>query len=267
MKKRFPAVIIAIILFALLIPKANAVSLKVANTTVQNVKMNNGTTYVPIRQTSQLLGNSVKVSWENGQAIVRASGVNVTARPGDCYIEANGRMLYAAEGVKLVNGSTLVPIRPLAAAFGASVYWDGATSSVSVSRGSGTIASSDAYYDSSEVYWLSRIIHAESESEPLKGKIAVGNVVLNRVKSPGFPSTIYTVIFDTKGGVQFTPVANGAIYNSPSAESIVAAKLCLDGASVAGNSLFFFNPAISTSSWIKNSRSYVCAVGNHLFYA
>lgn len=49
-----------------------------------------------------------------------------------------------------------------------------------------------------DLYWLSRIISAESRGESLKGQIAVGNVVLNRVEEDDFPDTIPAVIFDRK---------------------------------------------------------------------
>ncbi|NLA88049.1 MAG: copper amine oxidase, partial [Clostridiales bacterium] len=90
-------------------------------------------------------------------------------------------MLYTAYGVKAENGSILVPVRVLAKALGASVGWDGSHGLITIKRGGGAIQSGDSFYDSDAVLWLSRIIHAESEMEPLTGKIAVGNVILNRV--------------------------------------------------------------------------------------
>ena len=179
-------------------------------------------------------------------------------------MQANGRMLYASDGIKLIDGTTMVPVRVLAKALGASVAWHADTQTAAVTSGSGTIESGDSYYDSDSVYWLARIINAESESEPLAGKIAVGNVILNRVASPDFPGTIYDVIFD---GSQFTPAKNGTINNTPTAESVLAAKLCLDGASTAGSSLFFLNPAISTNMWAAQNRAYVTTIGHHAFYA
>ncbi|NLW27732.1 MAG: cell wall hydrolase [Hungateiclostridium saccincola] len=124
---------------------------------------------------------------------------------------------------------------------------------------------SSAYSDA--VYWLSRIIHAEAQSEPYEGKVAVGNVVLNRVKSPGFPNTIYGVIFEYYKGIpQFTPVANGTIYNTPSKSSIQAAKDSLNGARPVGDSLYFFNPSKSAGTWIVKNRQYYKRIGNHVFY-
>lgn len=268
MKKRILTAIIAVVIFFAIAPRANAVSLLVDNTAVtENVTLYNSTTYVPIRAVSNLLSPGSKVSWENGQAVVKTPSLTLTARPGDCYMQANGRMLYASEGIKLVSGTTLVPIRALAKAFGAAVSWNGSAQAAVVKSGSGTIAAGDYFYDSGSVYWLSRIINAESSGETLKGKIAVGNVILNRVSSPSFPNTIYDVIFDTRWGTQFQPVANGTIYDTPSAESALAAKLCLDGASVVGASLFFFNPSTATSHWISQSCTYVATIGNHVFYA
>ena len=87
------------------------------------------------------------------------------------------------------------------------------------------------------------------------------------MKSPDFPSSIYGVIFDRKNGVQFTPVANGTIYNTPSAESIRAAKECLSGTSVVGSCLYFFNPKTATKAdWIIRNCSYYASIGNHDFY-
>ena len=85
-----------------------------------------------------------------------------------------------------------------------------------------------------DLYWLSRIISAESRGEPLEGQIAVGNVVLNRVASADFPDTIYGVIFDDRWGGQFTPVRNGTIYQVPSARSVEAAGLSLSRGHTAG---------------------------------
>lgn len=268
MKKRLLATMFALVLTVSVVPAAAAVSLAVdGRVLTEPVALYQSTTYVPIRATSLALSPGAQVRWEGGQAVVQTPALNITARPGNSYLEANGRMLYAPEGIKLVNGSTLVPVRALAKAFGASVSWNGAAQRAAVTKGSGTILSGDSFYDSDELYWLSRIIHAESGGESLAGKIAVGNVIQNRVSSPSFPDSIYGVIFDNKFGVQFQPTANGAIHKEPSAESVLAAKLCLDGASIVGDSLYFLNPAKASSFWIMENRPYIRTIGNHYFYA
>lgn len=118
-----------------------------------------------------------------------------------------------------------------------------------------------------DIYWLSRIIEAEASGECYTGKVAVGNVIMNRVKSPDFPNTIYNVIFDSYNGIpQFSPVANGTIYNTPSSDSICAAKDAYNGSRPVGDALFFFNPDKAAASWIVNTRTYVTRIGNHVFY-
>ncbi len=124
----------------------------------------------------------------------------------------------------------------------------------------------DSAYDYEDLYWLARIISAEAKGESFTGQIGVGTVVLNRVKSKQFPNTVKGVVFDRKYGTQFTPVANGSIYNTPTQSAVVAAKMCLDGYTLSGSVLYFLNPSIATSSWIQNNRKYAFRVGNHEFY-
>ena len=82
--------------------------------------------------------------------------------------------------------------------------------------------STDSSY-ATNLYWLSRIIHAEAGAESYNGKVAVGNVILNRVNSDLFPSTVKGVIFEYFQGIpQFSPVEEGTIYNNPPEESIQA---------------------------------------------
>lgn len=267
MIKRFFSLVFVMGLLVTAVPSAKAISLDVDGVPTRiGVSLYNSTSYVPLRAAAQILCPGAKISWENQQAVMATSNLYLTARPGNCYLDANGRNLYIENGVRLINGSTMVPIRVLAKALGASVSWDGVTNKVLVRKGSGTILAGESFYDSSSIYWLSRIIHAESESEPLKGKIAVGNVILNRVKSPSFPNTIYDVIFDRNFGIQFEPVRNGTINDMPNEESILAAKLCLDGAEVVGNSIYFLNPVKSTQLWALKNCVYVATIGNHQFY-
>ena len=204
------------------------------------------------------------VTWETDRAVIRADGLKVTAKPGDKYILANGRAVAAPHGVHLQAGRTLVPVRVLAEAMGASVYWNSATGAVSVVGGTAGSVPETGHRD--DLYWLSRIISAESRGEPLLGKLAVGNVVLNRAAHPDFPDTIYDVIFDSRWGGQFEPVRNGAIYDEPTEESVLAAKLVLEGASVAGDSLYFLAPALTDDHWIMDNRDYVATIGVHWFY-
>lgn len=220
------------------------------------------TVYVSYWPIVSALYPNAEARWANGQAEVRAEGLEMQIKPQTSYIVANGHYLYVPNGVLSKNGSLLVPVRVLCRALGASVYWNSAASAVHIASGSGPIAHQS--YPQDSLYWLSRIIYAESGNQPLAGKIAVGNVVLNRVNSPAFPNTVYSVVFQ---GSQFTPVMNGTIYSTPNAESVLAAKLCLDGANTVGDALYFVNPRATPGSWASRNRPYVATIGAHAFFS
>ena len=91
-------------------------------------------------------------------------------------------------------GRVVVPLKELVKAFDAKLSWDPADGTTSITTGSGGIASGDSFYNQDDLFWLSRVVYAESGNQSLDGKIAVANVVLNRVKSPIFPNTIEGVL-------------------------------------------------------------------------
>lgn len=226
-------------------------------------RMVGDTTYVSLRAVAQMLAPEAQVVWEDGEARVQGRGVALSARPGEQWLTVNDRALYIPDGVQLKDGVTSVPVRALATALGGQVDWD-RDAGVTLTPGSGSPAS--APYTEDELYWMSRIISAESQGEPLLGKLAVGTVVLNRVASDEFPGTIYDVIFDRKWGVQFAPVANGTIYNEPTEESVLAAKMVLEGARAAGDSLYFIAPDLTDNHWTMEHQTYVTTIGCHWFY-
>lgn len=233
-----------------------------------NARLINSTTYVPLRFFCEMLGEcSVRWSASDRIATVKANGLSVTAAAGSRYIVANGRYLYSsAPNVVLDDDRLYVPVRVIAKAFGVDVSWNGRTRSVSVGDKVKPILSGDLFYDEDAVFWLSRIISSESCGEPFIGQIAVGNVVLNRVRAPQYPNTIWGVIFDRKYGVQFSPVSYGTIYNEPYYTSVIAAKICLEGYTISEDILYFFDPYISTSNWISDNRPYAFTIGGHYFY-
>ena len=224
-------------------------------------------TMIPLLDFCKIMdGTSYISSYSGGVVSVRTRGITVSAKAGDYYIEANGRCFYTDVSCRLIGGTLYVPIRAAARAFDAKVIWNDTARSVEIVDRGGVCAAADQVYWDGSVLWLSRIIYAESRGEPLLGKIAVGNVVMNRVESNLFPNTIYGVIFDRKYGIQFTPIATGAIYNNSNAECIRAAKMVLEGTSVNDGVLYFLNPSIATSSWIQKNRRFAFVIGNHHFY-
>jgi len=116
-------------------------------------------------------------------------------------------------------------------------------------------------YTNSDVYLLARLIHSEARGETYTGQVAVGAVVLNRVKSPSFPNTISGVIYQKNA---FTAVADGQFNLAPNDTAIRAAKDAMSGWDPSYGSLYYYNPAIATSKWIL-TRKVVVTIGRHVF--
>ena len=116
-------------------------------------------------------------------------------------------------------------------------------------------------YKSADVYLLARVIYAEARGESYTGKVAVGAVVLNRVRSSSFPNTISGVVYQP---LAFTAVADGQINLTPDATSQRAAQDAINGWDPTYGCLYYYNPKIATSKWIY-SRPTVITIGNHVF--
>lgn len=229
-----------------------------------------GYTMVPIRAVSDALcAESVVWNPKNSTATITKGDTALQITKSSNIAWVNSKKVTLEKAAVIRNNRFYVPIRFVAETFGTKVNWDGTTHTVSITAPNVTVPPhliENRDYTEEDIYWLSRIVHAESSGEPMTGKIGVANVVLNRVDSPEFDDTVYEVVFDRKYGVQFTPTANGAIYNTPSADSITAAKRALAGEKTVGNSLYFLNPSISTNFWIVNNRTFYKSIGNHDFY-
>ncbi len=112
-----------------------------------------------------------------------------------------------------------------------------------------------------DVNLLARLINGEARGESYTGQVAVGAVVLNRVRSSSFPNTIAGVIYQQGA---FTAVSDGQI-NKPVVQSCInAAHDAMNGWDPSGGALYYYNPAIATNSWIW-SRPVVARIGNHVF--
>ncbi len=230
--------------------------------------MENNITYIPLRTAFEALGASV--SWDSGNnsASVALGDTSAVLTYGSAAVTKGVQQTVLDYGLVLKNGVSYVPSRLVGEIANAYVEWNYDYATICIYKDGVIVPSTseNKSYGATEIFWLSRIIEAESSGEPMDGKIAVGNVIMNRVQSADFPNTIYDVIFDTRYSVQFQPISNGTIYNNPSRDSIIAAKRALRGENVVGGSLYFFNPRISKSSWISRNRTYFKTIANHDFY-
>ena len=115
----------------------------------------------------------------------------------------------------------------------------------------------------SDLQLMARAINGEARGEPYEGQVAVGAVILNRVKSSQFPNTIAGVIYQSGA---FTAVADGQI-NAPIDENSTvykAAQDAMNGWDPTGGCIYYFNPATATNKWIW-SRPVVKTIGKHRF--
>ncbi len=122
-------------------------------------------------------------------------------------------------------------------------------------------SSSSSSLSSSDLNLLSRLIYAEARGEPYTGQVAVGAVVLNRVKSSSFPNTISGVIYQSGA---FSVVNDGQINLTPNETAKKAARDAMNGWDPSYGSIYYFNPNTATSAWIW-SRPHVVTIGNHRF--
>ena len=187
---------------------------------------------------------------------------------GDSYIVSGDRCIPCScddLGVTVRDFSaTCVPASALASAAGLSCIINGGDL---IFYGIPSFPSAEDVYAEEDLYWLSRIISAESRGEPFEGQLAVGCVVLNRTRCKSYPDTVKDVVFDNKFGIQFTPAYTGSVNNPPTESCVIAAKLCLEGFSLSDSILFFFNSSIAAGSWITSNRTYTMTVGRHDFYS
>lgn len=259
------------------------------------------TVYVSARSFCRAVARDAQMAWDVQESCLTvyvpagAELVQLSMRLGDAYLTFNGRCFYVPGGIRSGDaGDLLVPVDCLAAAFGLTAERtltesepesepvDAEASEaeteteaepapeagINVSSAEVCVpVSAESVYNAEDLHWLTQIIHAESGNQPLEGMIGVGNVVLNRVKDPTCPNTVYDVIFDCRYGVQFSPTETGSIYAEPNEMSIVAAKLCLEGYNTVGNSLYFVNPMIGISDWFSQTRVYITTIGEHAFFA
>ena len=122
-------------------------------------------------------------------------------------------------------------------------------------------SSSSSSSNSSDLNLLARIIYGEARGEPYSGQVAVGAVVLNRVKSSSFPNTISGVIYQSGA---FDAVRDGQINLTPDSTAKKAAQDALNGWDPSYGAIYYFNPSTATNKWIW-SRPMTVTIGRHRF--
>lgn len=112
-----------------------------------------------------------------------------------------------------------------------------------------------------EIMLLSKLVAGEARGESYEGQVAVAAVVINRVKDSRFPNTLEGVIYQKNA---FSVVKNGKINAEPTSSTYRAAQEALYGNDPTNDAIYFWNPDISTCSWINTLNPYL-RIGNHVF--
>lgn len=126
---------------------------------------------------------------------------------------------------------------------------------------SGRSGSSGGSNNDKDVYLLAQLCYSEARGEPYEGMVAVGAVVLNRIKSSKFPNTMAKVIYQSGA---FSVVDDGQINMAPNTAALRAARDAMNGWDPSGGALFFYNPAKTQNKWIR-SRPVIITIGKHVF--
>lgn len=239
--------------------------------TADNAFLDDGTVYIPLRSATEALGAVVEWDDVSRTATVTLGELKAIFPESDTAgenTEASTQNDSITASAVLRNNLLYIPIRAFSNALGLAVSWDANYYQVHISAPEFSVGEEhiDASFLNSDILLIAQVLQCECGSAPFEGKIAVANVILNRVASDLFPSTVKDVIYDRRGGsVQFPLAYNGKINNIPSLECVLAAKCAVDGAVVAKDCLFFQADSV-TDSWTNRNRTYALSSGGNAFF-
>ena len=125
---------------------------------------------------------------------------------------------------------------------------------------SSSSSSSSSSYNSN-LNLLSRVIYGEARGEPYTGQVAVGAVVMNRIKSSSFPNTLSGVVYQSGA---FDAVKDGQVNLTPDSTARKAAQDAMNGWDPSYGAIYYFNPSTATNKWIW-LRPMTVTIGKHRF--
>ncbi len=173
------------------------------------------------------------------------------------YYEGNVDGIFGAqtlEAVKYFQRKNGLQVDGIAGAQTLAAMGISSSSSGSSSSGAGSLSAS-------ELNLLARVISAEARGEPYEGQVAVGAVILNRVKHASFPDTLAGVVYQPGA---FTCMTDGQ-FNQPVSDSAVrAARDAANGWDASGGALYYYNPKKTSNAWML-SRPVIKVIGDHRF--
>lgn len=227
----------------------NAVNVEINGQLIQSEDQNfieDGRVFVLARDISEALGATVDWVNDTKEISVTLEERKVKFNIDSFTANANGEIKVLDVMPKFINSRSYVPIRFLSENLGFNVQWDNERKLVVItngifetSRGETVVEST---YTKDDLLWLSRIVQVETGGSTIDMKMAVANVVLNRVKDSRFPDSVHDVIFQIDTYVQFPPAHRESFLTLiPSDLSIDAARRALEGENTISDCLYFNN--------------------------
>lgn len=176
-----------------------------------------------------------------------------------------GRVLWVPPKASPSDPAALAPVPtgdatpgPSPSVAGTAVYAAAAVASEHVPTAE---ESASVHLDSADLLLLAHLVQAEAGDQPFLGQVAVAAVVLNRLKTPGFPKTLAGVIEEPG---QFQSVANGTISLPPAPSAIAAASVAARGIDPTDGALYYYNPALTQNQWIR-TQPVVVRIADQVF--
>ena len=227
-------------------------------------------TFLPLSAICKFLG--YPMSWSGTEEKIEAniSGVKLTGEKDTGYIKVDGRYLFSPDNWIIAGDELFLTRDNVERLLGLKTTKDAKAMAPDYDFRISKLMTGDEdyyekHYDYNEIFWYAHIIHSEARWEPMAGKIGVGNVIQNRIKSKEYPNTLIEVIFDAFPVVQFQPVMTGGIREYPDKEAYIATYLLLEGYNTVGDCMYFVNRE-KGSEWFDEKLQLVVQYGNHTFY-
>lgn len=226
-----------------------------------------GRTIIPVRAIVEVLG-AQDVVWnqELKEVTIMLDDKILKMIIGQKEYNLDGEIYSMDVAASIVNNRTMVPLRVVAESFDCDVKWNNDFRTIEITKELAVI--DDCYinerqYAYEDVLWLARIVNVEALDINYDAKLAVANVVLNRMNDPRFPNTVYDVIYDTTYTTQFPPAHKGGFSERvPDDQSYIAAKNALDGSNNIDVCLYFNNVSFK---W-KANDFYKVIDGEYFYY-
>ena len=259
MKKSIGLIVIFIMIFSASSAFAevdNDVSVRIDDALIKSNDNNyivNDRVFVLARDVAESLGAIVEWQQETKEVTIRLDNQIISFNIDSFTADVNDEIKVMDAMPFLKNERTYVPIRFLSENLGFSVQWDGINRIVDISSDENSVSRSDVNvqhsYTKEDLLWLSRIVQVETGGSTTDMKLAVANVVLNRVKSNIFPGNIHDVIFEIDVYIQFPPAHRESFSTLiPSELSIETARRALEGENNISDCLYFNNSPFKTKT-------------------